>query len=53
MISGSYRVLDLHAEGGGVEHHDGIPAIINIIKHVVIFIILQFFDFMASFFTEC
>jgi hypothetical protein len=27
MISGAYRVLDLHAEGGGVEHHDGIPAV--------------------------
>jgi hypothetical protein len=34
MISGAYRVLDLHAEGGGVEHHDGIPAIQIIIKLV-------------------
>jgi hypothetical protein len=40
MISGAYRVLDLHAEGGGVEHHDGIPAVQNITKLVALFIIL-------------
>jgi hypothetical protein len=40
MISGAYRVLHLHAEGGGVEHHDGIPAVQIIIKLVTLFIIL-------------
>ena len=40
MISGAYRVLNLHAEGGGVEHHDGIPVVQNVTKHVALFIIL-------------
>jgi hypothetical protein len=40
MISGAHRVLHLHAEGGGVEHHDGIPAVQNITKLVALFIIL-------------
>jgi hypothetical protein len=36
MISGANRVLNLHAEGGGVEHHDGIPAVRNITKLVAL-----------------
>jgi hypothetical protein len=49
MISGTNRVLDLHAQGGGVEHHDGVPAVQNFTKRVALFIILKFFDFLASF----
>jgi hypothetical protein len=40
MISGAYRVLNLHAEGGGVEHHDGIPAVQYFTKLVALFVIL-------------
>jgi hypothetical protein len=40
MISGAYRVLDLHAQGGGVEHHDGIPAVQNVTKQAVVYPVL-------------
>jgi hypothetical protein len=46
MISGAYRVLHLHAEGGGVKHHDGIPAVQNLTKLVALFIILKLLDFL-------